>query len=214
MRVEKTEDGHELNAKSVVSTKVPPSPDGERSRVRNRVPSNSAAESVDERVFVVRLEKLRAPLLAALPSGGGAWDRSDIVQEILLELWRNDRLRSRSWGELVGYAKRAAAYGHSDGRRSELRCRRRETGWAFLEDDRIPEPDELLLRREEVELRWRLILSLPKALLDVVVVREIEDLTVPQFARVLGIPESLVSSRLRRGRRRLRRLLQRFAFLP
>ncbi len=82
---------------------------------------------------------------------------------------------------------------------------------AFLEnspplDERTPEQAATL--REESELLDRMLQELPLEQRTVVLLRQLEGLTYEEIAKVLGVPAGTVTSRLVRGRDKLRRLFQ------
>lgn len=75
--------------------------------------------------------------------------------------------------------------------------------------DPRPEPaDAFALREEAVAVRASLE-QLPFALREVVVFRYWEDLTVPEIARVLAIPEGTVKSRLHQAKNLMRTIISR-----
>ncbi len=80
------------------------------------------------------------------------------------------------------------------------------------DDDRAPpvgaprnDPETLLLQRLDTELLNRLIDKLPNPYREILVLREIEDLSYREIAEVLALPIGTVMSRLARARERLQR---------
>jgi RNA polymerase sigma-70 factor (ECF subfamily) len=68
-------------------------------------------------------------------------------------------------------------------------------------------PDARLLRACDQRLVDEAIRALPVEFREVVVLRELEELSYKQIATVAGIPLGTVMSRIARGREHLRRLL-------
>jgi RNA polymerase sigma-70 factor (ECF subfamily) len=79
-----------------------------------------------------------------------------------------------------------------------------ETHSAFAADNN---PAALLLRREDAEILRDALGELPAEFREVVVLRELEELSYKEIAHVTGIPIGTVMSRLARGRERLQQLL-------
>jgi RNA polymerase sigma-70 factor (ECF subfamily) len=67
------------------------------------------------------------------------------------------------------------------------------------------DPETLLLQRLDSELLNRLIDKLPSPYREILVLREIEDLSYREIAEVLALPIGTVMSRLARARERLQR---------
>ena len=65
-------------------------------------------------------------------------------------------------------------------------------------------PEQMVLRRHESETMWRLIGELPAEFKEVIVLREINDLSYRDIATVIAAPIGTVMSRLARGRKMLR----------
>lgn len=74
-------------------------------------------------------------------------------------------------------------------------------------DDR-PDPESRVLQRETTDRVQRAIESLPTDFREVIVLREIEELSYKEIAAIVGIPIGTVMSRLARGRDRLLQLLE------
>ena len=129
-------------------------------------------------------------------------DLDDGVQQVFTVLARRiegvEVGRERSF--LLGVALRVVA----DHRR--LRRRRPEDATEAGELERsAPQscsPERLLDERRRLELLDRLIAGLPEELAEVFVLCELEELTMAEIARLLGVPAGTVASRLRRARER------------
>jgi RNA polymerase sigma-70 factor (ECF subfamily) len=63
-------------------------------------------------------------------------------------------------------------------------------------------PEEALLRRSEAEAVQSVIATLPRRLREILILREIEDLSYSQIAEVTSLPIGTVMSRLSRARRK------------
>jgi RNA polymerase sigma-70 factor (ECF subfamily) len=110
---------------------------------------------------------------------------------------------------LLGIAVRVAAEAHRS------RARRREVP---EDDDRIacapadsPLPDELLDQKRARVLLDEVLRSMPMDLRVVFVFFEIDGMSAPEIARVLGIPVGTVASRLRRAREHFHGRVERMA---
>ena len=79
--------------------------------------------------------------------------------------------------------------------------------WEQLESDREPRPDAGLLRECDQRLVDESIRSLPPEFREVIVFRELEELSYKEIAAIAGIPIGTVMSRLARARLQLRRAL-------
>jgi RNA polymerase sigma-70 factor, ECF subfamily len=73
------------------------------------------------------------------------------------------------------------------------------------EDD--SDPETMMLRESDRKLLRRALRRLPKEFLEVIVLREFEELSYKQIAEVVQIPCGTVMSRLARARRRLAQIL-------
>ena len=101
----------------------------------------------------------------------------------------------------------------------------RNTYYTWIKHNRPPEPDIvyddekqpqakdtddpeiLLLKETDRQMVRRALRSLPTEFLEVIVLREFEELSYKQIADVVQIPCGTVMSRLARGRRRLAKIL-------
>lgn len=130
----------------------------------------------------------------------------DTTQEVFAVVHRrlddyDGRTALRSW--LWGIARRCAA----SWQRGEQRSRRR------LEVVQPPResavPDEELDRRRALELAESCLAQLDEPQRDVLVLTEIEGLSAPEIAEILGIKLNTVYSRLRVAREKFQRALAR-----
>jgi RNA polymerase sigma-70 factor (ECF subfamily) len=73
-----------------------------------------------------------------------------------------------------------------------------------------PPPDELVEQRRARELMDRVLESMPIALRSVLVLYEMEEMTMAEIAVMLGIPPGSVASRLRRAREHFHEYVRRY----
>src|SRR5688500_7860408 len=74
-------------------------------------------------------------------------------------------------------------------------------------DEDTDDPETLLLRESDRQLLRSALRLLPKEFLEVIVLREFEELSYKQIAEVIQIPSGTVMSRLARARKRLVKIL-------
>ena len=130
-------------------------------------------------------------------------DASDIVQEACLRCFRNmDQLTTnpRAW---FLSTVRNTAYTF---------LARRSGQPTFLdESDDLqwdgPSPEQAVLAKVEQEILTQFIEDLPPEFREVLVLRDLEDLSYKEIAEVSGLPIGTVMSRLNRARRRLQQRL-------
>jgi RNA polymerase sigma factor (sigma-70 family) len=83
----------------------------------------------------------------------------------------------------------------------------------LLEEDKQPvaedssDPEKMLLRESDRQLLRSALQLLPKEFLEVIVLREFEELSYKEIAQVMQIPSGTVMSRLARARKRLVKIL-------
>ena len=93
-------------------------------------------------------------------------------------------------------------------RTREFECDMEDADAASLDgQDRVQTPETLLLQKVERAQVTAAITNLPLAFREVLVLREIEELSYEDIARVLDIPKGTVMSRLSRARRLLQEYL-------
>lgn len=137
----------------------------------------------------------------------GASDADDVVQEAFLRAFRlfasfrGERPRPwllaivrNTWFTMYQQRRSAAETGYDDtAADAEL------PAWHGMPAD----PEQVLLREEDVRLVHAALERLPVAFREVIVLRELEDLHYRDIARIVDIPAGTVMSRLARGRRML-----------
>ena len=144
-------------------------------------------------------------------------DAEDVVQDAYLRAFRAfDTVRGADVKPWLLTIVRHVAY-------RWLSVRKRTTNVVPLdgalpggEGDRMPElaseepsAEDLLVGRAEQALVRRALAELPPALREVIVLRELEELSYREIAEVTGAPVGTVMSRLARGRDQLRQQLAR-----
>jgi RNA polymerase sigma-70 factor (ECF subfamily) len=137
--------------------------------------------------------------------GLSAPDAEDLVQDVLLVMWRRrsdyDPARPiRPW--LGGIALRLAS--------SHRRRQGREIASEVIDArDRSPDPEEELTATRSTDLILRALAAVPEKLRTVVVLCDLEGRPMKEVARTLDIPLFTGYSRLRMGRQALARSVRR-----
>lgn len=144
--------------------------------------------------------------LARWLSGSGA-EADDVVQEAYLRAFRlfagytDDNARAwlltivrNTWFTQWRQMRRDAASPIDDATRASDDVL---SGWR---DDSGDNPENILVRQQDVALVRRALALLPVEFREVVVLRELEGLSYKEVAAVMGIPIGTVMSRLARGR--------------
>lgn len=175
-----------------------------------------AAEDGDEAAFAALVERYEGPIYRfgrSLVRTDA--DAEDVLQESFLSVWRTVRgggarkqgdSSVRSW--LFTIARHAA---YRKGRRRAGEPAQHESlermgsaaGWGHHED-----PERLAAALESRELLGTALAALPDESREVIVLRDVEGLTGPEAAEVLGIELGAVKSRLHRARLALRAALR------
>jgi RNA polymerase sigma-70 factor (ECF subfamily) len=144
-------------------------------------------------------------------------DAADVLQDVFLKVFRGiGHFHGES--SLKTWVYRIAVHEASNHRRGRIRRCRREP--FSLEDgtcepvrshaeSRAETPYQLLEQSERQDLVKRALASLAQPYRTVVVLREMEGLSYEEIARVLGVAEGTVKSRLMRGRELLRQKISR-----
>ena len=107
---------------------------------------------------------------------------------------------------LFGIALRVAA----DERKKRQRRKEASIGDEADHASVGPSPDELLEQRRARELMDRVLESMPTPLRSVLVLYEMEEMTMAEIATMLGIPPGSVASRLRRAREHFHDYVRRY----
>ena len=149
-------------------------------------------------------------------------DAADVLQDVFLKVFRGVR-HFHGESSLKTWIYRIAVHEASNHRRSRIRRHRREPfsleesttePVSSLADGRAETPYQVLEQSERQDLVKRALASLAQPYRTVVVLREMEGLSYEEIARVLGVAEGTVKSRLMRGRELLRRKISRLIRTP
>lgn len=138
---------------------------------------------------------------------GNVDDASDLMQEVLLRVRRG--LAGYTPGSFEGWLWRITRNAFLD----EMRRRKRRRTVELPDDDRIvtgaaPEPDEVLAESRLPEDLQAALLDLPFDFREAVVMCDVVGLSYEEISHATGVPVGTVRSRIHRGRRMLRELLQ------
>jgi RNA polymerase sigma factor (sigma-70 family) len=168
------------------------------------------AKHSPNRFDAVMLPHLDAAYNLARWLSGSPADADDVVQEAFLRAFRffdgyegdNPRawllaiVRNTWFTEWRRQHNRADATPYDD----SLNVDDQLPGWA---DESGDDPEKLAVRQDETELVHRALATLPVEYREVIVLRELEDMSYKDVAAVAGIPMGTVMSRLSRARRML-----------
>jgi RNA polymerase sigma factor (sigma-70 family) len=168
------------------------------------------AKHSPNRFDAVMLPHLDAAYNLARWLSGSPTDADDVVQEAFLRAFRffdgyegdNPRawllaiVRNTWFTEWRRQHNRADSTPYDD----SLNVDDQLPGWA---DESGEDPEKLAVRQDETELVHRALATLPVEYREVIVLRELEDMSYKDVAAVAGIPLGTVMSRLSRARRLL-----------
>lgn len=168
------------------------------------------AKHSPNRFDAVMLPHLDAAYNLARWLSGSPTDADDVVQEAFLRAFRffdgyegdNPRawllaiVRNTWFTEWRRQHNRADSTPYDD----SLNVDDQLPGWA---DESGEDPEKLAVRQDETELVHRALATLPVEYREVIVLRELEDMSYRDVAAVAGIPLGTVMSRLSRARRLL-----------
>jgi RNA polymerase sigma-70 factor (ECF subfamily) len=135
-------------------------------------------------------------------------DADDVVQEAVLRAFRGfDALRG---SEIKAWLLTIVRHCYLSARKQQLR-RAAVPLPEDHDDDQTPAlhattpgPEEASIRHDEARILSRLLHTLPEEHREVLVLREVEDLSYREIAAVTGVPIGTVMSRLARARAALR----------
>lgn len=174
-----------------------------------------AAEDPNRRFELLAMPHLDAAFNLARWLTGNTTDAEDVVQDAYLRAFRYfDAFRPgdfRVW--LLTIVRNSFLTWLKDNRSGRLlfqpmpadpgagAARGNPAAWA----DPAPGPEAMLLEQVDSETLSRLVGQLPAEYREVLILREIEDLSYKQIAAITGVPAGTVMSRLSRARLALRK---------
>lgn len=138
-------------------------------------------------------------------------DAEDLTQEIMIRVYQNlNTFRSdagsfQNWILRVGRNLIIDHYRQT--RRYQPAAGSEEMDGMHLEDDKLPNPQQMVEMDEAARFLWNGLNSLSPELKEALVLRDLEGLAYREIAEMLGIPEGTVKSRINRGRVELARIL-------
>ena len=135
-------------------------------------------------------------------------DAEDIVQEAFLRALRHYRTfkggDAKPW--LLAIVRNTFYTWRKHNRVPEENILLDEDKQPMAEDD-SSDPEKMLLRETDRQLLRSALQLLPKEFLEVIVLREFEELSYKEIAQVMQVPSGTVMSRLARARKRLVKIL-------
>ncbi|AME25626.1 MULTISPECIES: RNA polymerase sigma factor [Burkholderiaceae] len=167
-------------------------------------------KSPPNRFDQVMLPHLDAAYNLARWLSGSATEADDVVQEAFLRAFRffdgytgdNPRawllaiVRNTWFTEWRKHHHQADSTPYDD----SLQVDEQLPGWS---DESGDDPEKMAVRQDETDLVHRALAMLPVEFREVIVLRELEDMSYKDVAQVAGIPIGTVMSRLSRARRLL-----------
>jgi RNA polymerase sigma-70 factor (ECF subfamily) len=149
---------------------------------------------------------------------GNRHEAEDIAQEVFITVFKTiDSFREESkfstwlYRVTVNHCKNRIKYNarRHERDRDELDENTRETNGASVGPARTKQPDHALASAQMEDILSDAIKSLEEEWREVVVLRDIEDLSIEEICEITGLPDGTVKSRLHRARAALRKKLQR-----
>jgi RNA polymerase sigma-70 factor (ECF subfamily) len=135
-------------------------------------------------------------------------DAEDVVQEAYLRAFRGfDSLRGsdvKAWLLTIVRNCHATALTEQRRRAAEPLREEHEERPGYLPRSNAPDPERATIEQDEQRTFDRLIAALPEEHREVLLLRELEELTYREIAVVTGVPIGTVMSRLARARAALR----------
>lgn len=131
-------------------------------------------------------------------------EAEDLTQEIFVRLYQSLRTY-RGDVPLVAWALRLSRNLCIDHYRQARRAQRIQRAPEDLLEHlpALDDPQADLARRQQLELVYRALATLPEELAEVIVLRDLQDLAYEEIATALDLPLGTVKSRLNRGRQEL-----------
>ncbi|MDR5857443.1 RNA polymerase sigma factor [Caballeronia sp. LZ062] len=170
-------------------------------------------ESAHARFEATVMPHLDAAYNLARWLSGSASDADDVVQEAYLRAFRffsgfEDGSESNARGWLLAIVRntwftewrRRVQSADATPYDEDIAGDQALPGWS---DDAGVSPETLAVRKDEVQLVHRALEALPLVFREVLVLRELEDMSYKEVAAITGVPIGTVMSRLARGRKML-----------
>lgn len=167
-----------------------------------------ALQSGSEEAFAALLEQHKSAVYAiAFCTTGDRSVSEDVAQEAFLCAWKNraelrDPGAFRSW--VCGIARNLARNENRRRSRAAAALQRQE----MHGDQTAPDPRDEVIERETEAVLWRALRDVPEKYREVLTLYYREGQSASQVALALGISETLVMQRLRRGRKHLEAQVQ------
>jgi len=187
-----------MSTMAQVTGSLPVSPAREHAGPRTA----ASRHGLQERFEAEALPHIRSLYGTAYRMTRNAHDAEDLVQETMLRAYRafdgyTPDTNIRAWLYTILHRVRTDAYRRSA--RSPHTVELPEQGPA------VPAPQEALARgQEDIE---RALAGLPEVFRNAVVLRDVQDFTYDEIAKMLQVPIGTVMSRIHRGRALLRQAL-------
>jgi len=182
---------------------------------RNELEVVQELQAGSTEAFDALIQRYHAPVFRLLSQMlGNSADAADATQEVFLKAFRGIR-GFRCSSSLKTWLYRIAVREALNRRRWWHRHQSRESSYDDTEKGcghalvaaQEPSPYDRCAAREAREAVHRALAMLPEAFRNAVVLRDIEDLSYEEVAEVLDVSIGTVKSRILRGRRALRELL-------
>jgi RNA polymerase sigma-70 factor (ECF subfamily) len=166
----------------------------------------------NEAAFYSLYERYQRPIFRfAWHMSGNETTAEEVTQEVFLQLIHRPRRFDPAKGTLAGYLFGIA--------RNLVRRQMATISVDVpLDDEQLKDDDALASdidvlsevdRQERLELLHKSVLALPAAYRETLILCDLEEMSYPEVATVLGCPEGTVASRLHRARTMLKSRLQR-----
>jgi len=160
--------------------------------------------------FEILFERYRQPVFSlALRYSGDADEAADLLQDIFLKVY--ERLHLFKFKSAFStWLYRIAVNTSLDRRRWRKRREQPPTDWR--EPPEIERPDKEVYQEQLRSSLNEALQELPEHFRLVVILKDMQDFAYDEIAAVLGITRGTVASRLNRGRKALRKILERRGF--
>ncbi|MHC4179044.1 MAG: RNA polymerase sigma factor [Planctomycetota bacterium] len=160
--------------------------------------------------FEILFERYRQPVFAlALRYSGSPDEAADLLQDIFLKVYERLHL-FKFKAAFSTWLYRIAVNTSLDRRRWRKRREDPPTDWR--EPPEIGRPDEGVYQERLRSSLDEALQELPEHFRLVVILKDMQDFAYDEIASVLGISRGTVASRLNRGRKALRKILERQGF--